>query len=270
MNVDDVIHDFAVAGRTLPKASMQWALDNWDVAPPRFHELLERYADGLDRSKEKADALFFVIHLIGEKRAASVFPALCRLCSDRPVRESFGDGVTETLQGILISAYDGEAGHLQRVIESSADEFVRAAALEAMGYLSAHGAIDQGVMRDYLLKLYDEMEPREESFVWSAWALTVANLGYEDFSEKVGELFRRGFVAQWDMNRSDFDRQLRLTLADPEREAGFKADRIAPFEDAIGVLSTWYAFSEERRSTEAQRLVEKAGTRPSWDLGRPP
>jgi hypothetical protein len=38
------------------------------------------------------------------------------------------------------------------------------------------------------------MPPRGESFVWSAWALSVANLGYEDFADKVDELCCRGFI----------------------------------------------------------------------------
>jgi hypothetical protein len=39
MNIDDVINDFAGAESDLPEASMQWALDNWDIALPRFQEL---------------------------------------------------------------------------------------------------------------------------------------------------------------------------------------------------------------------------------------
>src|SRR6202040_2010164 len=56
MNIDDVIHDFAVAGNDLPTTAMRWALDNWDVAVPRFQELLERFADGADRSNESGAA----------------------------------------------------------------------------------------------------------------------------------------------------------------------------------------------------------------------
>jgi uncharacterized protein len=266
MDIDDVVHDFAVAGNDLPKASMQWALNNWDVALPRFQELLERYVDGTDRRKEVANALFFAIHLIGEKRAASAFPALCRLIMDAAACEAaFEDAVTETLRDILISAYDGDPSLLERVIEApSADEFVRAAALEAMAYLTAEGAIGEGAMRAYLARLVDEMEPQGESFVWSAWALSVANLGYEDFSEKVDALFRRGSIERGVMNRKDFDSQLRITLADPERKAGFRSDRIRPFEDAIGVLSRWYGFSEQYKIDQTRYAVEAASeSRPS-------
>ena len=257
MNIDDVVHDFAVAGDDLPRDSMRWALDNWDAALPRFIELLDRYADGVDRSQETTDALFFAVHLIGEKRADSAFPALCRLCADAPVDEAFGDAVAQNFAGILISAYNGDASHLERIIEApDADETARLVALEAMAYLAGHGAIHEDAMRSYLLRLFEEM-PRHESFMWSTWALAVANLGYEDFSPKVDDLFRRGFIADWDMDRRDFDKQLRITLRDPERKAGFKADRIGPFEDAIGVLSKWHGFSDQHKADKARDLAEE-------------
>ena len=38
MNIEHVIRNFASAGDRLPRASMQWALDNWDIAGPAFVE----------------------------------------------------------------------------------------------------------------------------------------------------------------------------------------------------------------------------------------
>jgi uncharacterized protein len=133
--------------------------------------------------------------------------------------------------------------------------FVRAAALEAMAYLAAYGALGEDAMRAYMLRLFEDMRPRGESFVWSAWALMAANLGYEDFADRVEELCRRGFIDAMDINLDNFKDQLRLTLADPERKAGFAADRIAPFEDAIGTLSGWYGFSEQAKIDAARRAA---------------
>lgn len=143
----------------------------------------------------------------------------------------------------------------------SANQFVRAAALEAMTYLSTNGAVSAEIMRAYMLRLFDQMEPRGESFLWGAWALSAANLGYEDFTDKVDELCRRGFIASMDMNLRDFEEQLRRTLDDPERRAGLAFDRIAPFEDTIATLSEWSAFSERSKVAAAGRA---AGVTPSY------
>ncbi|HEV2336612.1 MAG TPA: SEC-C metal-binding domain-containing protein [Stellaceae bacterium] len=61
MTIEDVIRDFASTGSTLPRASMQWALDHWDEAAPAFVELLERHASGEDRSEASREALFFAV-----------------------------------------------------------------------------------------------------------------------------------------------------------------------------------------------------------------
>jgi hypothetical protein len=50
-----------------------------------------------------------------------------------------------------------------------------------------------------------------------------------------------------DDGHDEFCASLKLTLGDPERMAGFRADYLGPFEDAIGHLSHWYAISEEAK-----------------------
>jgi hypothetical protein len=91
MTIDDVIEDFGATGHTLPRASMQWALDNWALAAPRFLELLSRYVDGIDTSKSTADALFFIVHLLGEKAETGAFVDLCRLSRGKGARAVLGD-----------------------------------------------------------------------------------------------------------------------------------------------------------------------------------
>jgi uncharacterized protein len=121
VTVEDVIRDFATAGRKLPRAAMRWALDNWDTAGPRFVELLDQYASGIDRSERTAKALFFVLHLLGEKAEARAFPGLCRLLQDAETADLvLGDGITTTLRGIIISTFDGDAAALKSVIECTA------------------------------------------------------------------------------------------------------------------------------------------------------
>ena len=55
---------------------------------------------------------------------------------------------------------------------------------------------------------------------------------------------------------SDFRNDLRRTLADPERMAGFEYDRIGPFTDAIGELETWADFSGEDASETVPMPLE--------------
>jgi hypothetical protein len=104
MEVETAVQAFASAGNNLPREAMQWALDNWDEAAPELLSVLERFASGADRSDAAASAVFFFLHLAGEKQDTRVFPLLCRLAQDgEAIEAALGDGITTTLKRILIS-----------------------------------------------------------------------------------------------------------------------------------------------------------------------
>jgi uncharacterized protein len=145
------------------------------------------------------------------------------------------------------------------VIEAEgADEYVRAGALEVLAYLAATGrATPREEAEVYLLRLYDALRPQHESFVWYGWTLAVALLGLEAMSGVVRQAFARGLIDPMVTNHDLFREDLGRTLADPERMAGFRHDKIAPFEDAIGELSGWYAFSDAAKQDRARRLARE-------------
>ena len=227
MDVESAIRAFASAGHDLPRDVMRWALDNWDEAAPGLLGVLERFADGTDRSEEAANALFFILHLAGERRETRAFAPLCRLAKEADVLETvMGDGVTTTLKRILIGTYDGDLDTLKGMIEAAeADEYVRSGALQVLAYLTATGRVAREETEAYLLRLYDSMEPQHENFVWSGWVLAIALLGLETLSGIVRQAFARGLIDPMVMRYDDFRRDLARTLADPERMAGFRHDR---------------------------------------------
>ena len=252
MDVETAIQAFASTENDLPQEATEWALDHWDEVAPELLGILERFTSGVDRSDEAARAVFFLLHLAGEKQDTRVFPLLCRLAQDGEAFEvEQGDDITTTLKPILISIYDGDLDTLKGVIEAAeADEFVRAGALEVLAYLTATGRIPREETEAYLLQLYDTLQPQQESFVWSGWVLAIALLGLEALSDVVRQAFGRGLIDPMAMDYDDFRRDLARTLADPERMAGFQHDMIGPLEDAIGELSSWYAFSDAAEQGE--------------------
>ena len=255
MDVESAIRAFAGAGHDLPREAMRWALDHWDEAAPGLLGVLERYADGTDRSEDAAGAAFFVLHLAGERRETRAFAPLCRLATEADVLETvMGDGVTTTLKRILISTYDGDLEALKGVIEAEqADEYARAGALAVLAYLAATGRVAREEAEAYLLRLYDALRPQHESFVWSGWVLAVGLLGLEALSDVVRRAFERGLIDPMVMGYEHFREDLGRTLADPERMAGFRHDNIAPLEDAVGELSRWYAFSDGAKQDRARQ-----------------
>jgi hypothetical protein len=263
MDVETAIQAFVSAGNNLPREAMQWTLDHWHTVAPELLSVVERYTSGADRSDETASAVFFILHLAGEKQDTRVFPLLCRLAQDgEAIEAALGDGTTTTFKRILISTYDGDLDALIGLIEAAeADQFVRAGALQVLAYLTATGRIPRDETEAYLLRLYDTLQPQHESFVWSGWVLAIALLGLEAFSGVVRQAFGRGLIEPMVMNYDNFRRDLARTLADPERMAGFRYDRLEPLEDAIGELSSWYGFSDAAKRDQERRATSPGDAR---------
>jgi hypothetical protein len=263
MDLETAIQAFVSAGNNLPREAMQWTLEHWDEVAPELLSVMERYISGADRSNETASAVFFILHLAGEKQDTRVFPLLCRLARDgEAIETALGDGITTTLKRILISTYDGDLDTLKGLIEAAeADQFVRAGTLEVLAYLTAIGRIPRDETQAYLLRLYDTMQPQQENFVWSGWVLAIALLGLEEFSDVVRQAFGRGLIEPMVMNYDSFRTDLGRTLADPERMAGFRYDRLGPLEDAIGELSGWYGFSDAAKRDQERRATSSGDAR---------
>lgn len=245
MIVDDLINDLAATGEALPEEAMRWALDHWEEAGPAFVALLNGYARGLDRSERTERALFLVLHLLADRQETAAFDGLCRLLHDTEAAEMvLGDAIAETLAGLLISTYDGNAAALCSLVEGiSVDELVRGEALLALAYLTRTERVPEQATSAYLRRLRQDMQPQAEHFVWTAWVMAVAMLGYEDLAGHAENLIRRRFVPADVMYVSHFRQDLRRTLDDPARMAGFGHEGIGPFRDAIGTLVERYDFS---------------------------
>ncbi len=228
-------------GCAMPRAAMQWALDNWSEASP---VLLARLADFETQGGRRLfDAgrleTLYIVHLCGERGETRAYAPLCRMiANDRSIGEWLGDAVTETLPGILIRIFDGDLEPLKMAIEAPAGyEFARASALAALGYLvRARGVAGDDDMRDYLRRIRKGMQPRRSSIVWLAWAATAANLGYLDLRGDVERLIAKEFLPGREFNRDAFDRQAALARGDSGGLAGFESDFVSPMRDAIGAL----------------------------------
>jgi uncharacterized protein len=248
MNVDEAMRRFAGRGE-FPREALQWALDNWDEASPRLIAKLRAYAGGARPNDGDLDVLVYVIHLCGEKRDPRAYVPLCDvIANDETFDVWFGETSTGNLAPILINLCDGDVEPLQRAIEApEADEFARAAAMEALAYLvRAKSVLSDDEMRTYLSRLAREMQPRGENAVWQAWAFAIAQLGYEPLRGEVARLFSKRWIDSRDASLDEFYEDLQKARKDPLGTAAFSASGIEPFGSAIEALEGWsYGEDEE-------------------------
>jgi len=221
-----------------PLEILSWASAHWDDASSNLLRRLGEFAAGRRDSLSPIEA-FYVVHLCGEKGETRAYPILCRLVGeDRNIADWLDDAVTETLPGILIRVFNGDTVPLRRAVESArGDEFARASALAALGYLvRARGAMSDGDMRAFLRRIRRDMALRRESVLWLTWASTVASLGYGDMRSEVAELKRDRFIPDGDFGVEDFDLRFALARSDASGLEGFRYDLVAPLVDATSAI----------------------------------
>jgi uncharacterized protein len=238
--VDEAIQAFAEAADEPPNEALRWALDHWEAAAPRFLAMLEAFADGSDDSDVTLDALFFIIHLLGDKGDKRAYPALCRLMlNEERLCAALGDqAVVETLKGVLIKCFDGDAGPLRLVIESTeAESITRGEAMLALAWLARDGQWPEQEFRDYLRRLLTTLRPRQEDFIWYSVIVVAAILGYRDFVAESTKLMKDGLVPEEWLTMAELPDL--LATGDATGKNGLIAEDVVPFDDVIGSLADW-------------------------------
>ena len=239
-SAEDAVQAFAAAVDGPPTAALRWALDHWDAAAPRLLSLLRAYADGTDESDETTDAMVFIVHLCGDKGDRRAFVPLCRLLRDENrLLAALGEtACVETLKGVLIKCFDGDAAPLQQAIEApEADSITRGEALLALAWLARDGAWPEAGFRDYMRHLLADMRPREPDYIWYNWVVVAAILGYQEFTGASRQLIAEGLVPEEWLTPAEFADL--LATGDPVGKAGLVEEEVAPFNDIIATLADW-------------------------------
>ena len=266
-SIDDAIRAFATATEGPPNEALRWALNHWDEAAPRFLTMLEEYTDGRDDSDTTVDALFFIIHLFGDKGEKRAYPALCRLMLDEErLTGTLGDDATvEFLKGIVIKCFNGDVAPLKKVIESTeADSITRGETLLALAWLTRDGQWPEAEMKDYLRLLYKTMQPREPDYIWNNLVVVAAILGYSEFEADSRKVFKAGLVPEEWMTVADLPEL--LAGGDPVGKKGLLAEEVGPFENVIESLAGW-PWPEEGEEEEEPAMAQPR-TNPLRDVGR--
>ena len=107
----------------------------------------------------------YALYLLAQFREQRVFPKIIELILLSPgdVEFMLGDTITESLQNILYSTYNGDLSLLEGVIENPHVElYTRGSTLDVLSQLCLVGEISKEYLLAYLRKLIDERTYDEE------------------------------------------------------------------------------------------------------------
>jgi uncharacterized protein len=201
---------------------------------------LDAYNDGSDQSDTTTDALLFIVHLFGDKGDRRAYRSICRLMLDEDrLVAAVGDFASvETLKGVLIKCFDGDAVPLQQVIEATgADPITRGEALLALAWVARDGQWPEPAFSEYMSHLLATMQPREEDYIWYNWVVVAAILGYQDLLDASKKLIEDGWVPEEWLTLAELPDL--IATGDAVGKEGLLAEEVEPFDDVIGSLEDW-------------------------------
>jgi hypothetical protein len=268
MTLDDAIAAFAAAVDEPPMEALRWSLAHWDEAAPHFLALLETYADATEGPDFPADALFFIVHLCGDRGDKRAWRPLCRIMmNEERLLNILGEvAAVETLKRVLIKCFDGDQTPLRTIIESpDAESITRGEAMLVLAWLARDGQIPERAFRDYIGHLFREMLPKEPDYVWYHLVLVAGIMGYREFAGKSEHLVRTGMVPEEWLTLAELE--MLLESGDPTGVSGLEGEDTFPFGDVLTELADW-PWDEDLEGEEDEVEVQQPMINPLRHVGR--
>ena len=141
MQLTPIINNLAHSEK-LPEETIRKCLDLGDDIVPAFLSILIRFTENTPLSDAEEQAIFLIVHLLGEigdKRAFPVLLDFLQADQDR-INDVLSDALTETVPSIVISTFDGDVDRLVGLINNpNVVDVMRAGAMEVWGGFVARG-----------------------------------------------------------------------------------------------------------------------------------
>ncbi|APX87727.1 zinc chelation protein SecC [Methylorubrum extorquens] len=230
----------------LPAEALKRAAQNPEAVAEPVLALLGRAAEDAEAiADEETNLLFWGLHALAAARDTRVFPLLMRLMRQdgEAVDGLLGDASSETLPAVIASTFDGDTGALVRLIlDSTADDFLRNAALAALGFLTRQGRISRDEAEALLVRFDEARAAVEEAPAWIGWEEAVAYLGLKALAPRVEAARRDGRITDEFSDLPWFRKALKQASAAPPDLSAFDAHRYTYLDDPVGALG-WTAES---------------------------
>ncbi len=229
--------DALAAEQGYPAAAVDACLARPAEAAPLLRAILQRAARGLPLSDAERGQLFVGLHILAKLRDEQSFLPLMRLLR-RPSDELddlLGDVLTETLQKIAASVFDGDADSLFEAIDDpSLDDSSHHALWGAATTLTFQGRIGREPLRAAILRF---APPIDDELSWAGWADAITHLGYEDIEAEQGAAWIDQRLPDAIMTRKHFDGDLAAALHAPDDASRLAKSGMGTLDDVAGALS---------------------------------
>ena len=247
MTVSEIIEALTPYTGHFPSTAVQAAVAQREEVTPHLLRALEAAVEDPKKCTDQKYMLhLFATYLLAQFRDKRAYRPLIKILSSPGdgAYDLFGETITERLDNILASVYDGDPEPIKQLVEGEeVEEFVRGAAVETFLVLTHTGQITRQEVAEYFRELFRGKLHREYSQVWNALACAVSDL---PAPELVGDL-RKAFADDLvDYEFADLEELERDTLVPFEEKELWKQEKFTSLvSDTESEMSWWAAFAAD-------------------------
>jgi hypothetical protein len=206
----------------------------------RALEWAEAHPDEANNSRPPYMLHLFALYLLAQFREVQALPLVLRLFRNPEYESLTGDVATESLSSILASVCGGDATEIQALIEDrTADEWVRAAGVKALGALINTEAISRKEASTYFTKLFHRGIERKPNHAWDCLISVCTDFRMIEHLDSIRGLYHQGLADPF------FERLQRVEseIAKPARDhIAHRRSEYALIDDTVAKMSHWHCF----------------------------
>jgi hypothetical protein len=141
------------------------------------------------------------------------------------------------------------------ILDSKADEFVRARMFSALAMLTRSNLLSREETKRFLVACNEQLVPRKACYAWTGWQEAIAALGFAELKPLVVRAFADQRIDRFWMELGHFESDLRAALDDPSLPPPRSRDGdYELFGDTIETFSDWHGFASETAGANAPPL----------------
>jgi len=261
MTIPEILKELTAYTGRFPMQAMRAAVQQREAITPELLRAVEAVAENPEQYARREDRMLhiFALCLLAQFREKRAYPFVVKMFS-APGETPFdlaGDTVTELLDRIFASVYDGNPALLQGLVENEkANEYVRNAAIRSFVVLEHSGQMPREQVVEYFRSLFREKLPRTFSYVWTALALAAAALPAPELLEDIRQAYQADLLEICHEDLERIERELRSSA-----RAG--RGKYTVITDAIAEMECWASFRTSGRGSSKQKAAASAGEAPA-------
>jgi hypothetical protein len=248
MSIETILQALEHYTGYFPHAPLRAAIDQQEEITPHLLALVERGTRDIDRIA--ADPAYmghiYAFYLLAQFREQRAYPLMVDFFSSpgEATMDATGDFVTESLGQVLASVSGGDVGPMLALAkDTSANEYVRAGALDGMLTLFVEGVKRRDEVIAELRGLFEGGLEREYSFVWDNLVVAATRLYPAELMEEIRWAFVNDLVDEGHIDLAF----VKESVAEGKEAtlARLRTDRHFQFiDDTIARMAWWACFDE--------------------------